>query len=422
MKKLQKRMLTVALFSLTAAFSLQAQENGKHLSPWQEGYLDIHQISTGRGNAAFAILPDGTTMIIDAGDLGDTTQIKQQVMPALPNKSKFPGEWIAAYIAHFTAPLANHQGIINYVLLTHHHMDHVGGVYPAAPKSSKGYVLSGITQVAEQFRFEKLIDRSWPDYQYPSKEDVWHTTPDFQNYVNFLEYQQKHNGMKVEGLQPGRNDQFVLRYHPEKYPTFSVRNIYSSGRIWTGEGSNSKQLFPSLDTLDKSAFPSENMCSNVIKLSYGKFDYYSGGDLTGRVSEDRPKWRDVETPVGRLVGPVEVAVLDHHGYSDAMNESVVSSLRPKAFVIPVWDYYHPQPEVLASLLDKQLYPDDRYIFATGLVSGNRERLGKMAEAYQPTGHIVTRVYPGGNQYQIFVLDARNTNYTIISQTPKLEAQ
>jgi hypothetical protein len=33
------------------------------MTPWKEGYLDIHQISTGRGNAAFMILPDGTTMV-----------------------------------------------------------------------------------------------------------------------------------------------------------------------------------------------------------------------------------------------------------------------------------------------------------------------------------------------------------------------
>lgn len=41
------------------------------LPPWTPGTLDIHQISTGRGNAAFFILPDGTTMLVDAGAAGD---------------------------------------------------------------------------------------------------------------------------------------------------------------------------------------------------------------------------------------------------------------------------------------------------------------------------------------------------------------
>ena len=42
----------------------------EYLPEWQAGYLDIHQVSTGRGNAAYLIFPDGTTMLLDAGDLG----------------------------------------------------------------------------------------------------------------------------------------------------------------------------------------------------------------------------------------------------------------------------------------------------------------------------------------------------------------
>ena len=40
---------------------------GQPLPPWTRGTLDIHQLSTGRGNAAFFIFPDGTTMLFDAG-------------------------------------------------------------------------------------------------------------------------------------------------------------------------------------------------------------------------------------------------------------------------------------------------------------------------------------------------------------------
>ena len=36
------------------------------LPPWQEGCLDIHLINTGKGESTFYILPDGTTMLIDA--------------------------------------------------------------------------------------------------------------------------------------------------------------------------------------------------------------------------------------------------------------------------------------------------------------------------------------------------------------------
>ena len=42
------------------------------LSEWQPGFLDIHHINTGRGDAAFMVFPDGTTMLVDAGDMSET--------------------------------------------------------------------------------------------------------------------------------------------------------------------------------------------------------------------------------------------------------------------------------------------------------------------------------------------------------------
>ena len=42
------------------------------LPPWTEGVLDLHHISTGRGDAAFYIFPDGSTMLLDAGEMDPT--------------------------------------------------------------------------------------------------------------------------------------------------------------------------------------------------------------------------------------------------------------------------------------------------------------------------------------------------------------
>ena len=50
MKKILLSLMSVAL--------LFAGCGEGNLTPWHEGYLDIHQISTGRGNATFMILPD----------------------------------------------------------------------------------------------------------------------------------------------------------------------------------------------------------------------------------------------------------------------------------------------------------------------------------------------------------------------------
>ena len=114
--------LALALVGCHAPKTQEAATNS--LPDWQQGYLDIHQISTGRGDAAFMILPDGTTLLVDAGDLGVFTG-KQEIMPQVPDDSKRPAEWIARYITHFSAPLKN-GGAIDYALLTHYDDDHIG--------------------------------------------------------------------------------------------------------------------------------------------------------------------------------------------------------------------------------------------------------------------------------------------------------
>src|ERR1043166_7901326 len=77
-----------------------APEVGKPLPAWSRGMLDIHQISTGRGNSALFILPDGTTMLVDAGAAGDGTKIADT--DPRPNATRTTGAWIVRYIESAT--------------------------------------------------------------------------------------------------------------------------------------------------------------------------------------------------------------------------------------------------------------------------------------------------------------------------------
>ena len=78
-----KRILVSLAALLMAAIAADAQ---KYLPEWQEGYMDIHTIATGRGDATFIVMPDGTTLMIDAGDNGKTKD-KQH-----PDTTKRAGE------------------------------------------------------------------------------------------------------------------------------------------------------------------------------------------------------------------------------------------------------------------------------------------------------------------------------------------
>ena len=159
-----------------------AQTVGQPLPAWQEGEMDIHHINTGMGNAAFMILPDGTTFLVDAGAL-DPTEARTQSprnTKAKPSAERQPGEWIARYIRKVSkAP------VVDYALMTHFHDDHMGTPTSVSRRSEKGkYALAGITEVAEFVPVKKIIDRGWPDYSYPRpSEDAM-----MQNYRTFLDW------------------------------------------------------------------------------------------------------------------------------------------------------------------------------------------------------------------------------------------
>lgn len=75
----------------------QVAQPGAELPVWKEGYLDLHHINTGRGSAAFYVFPDGTTLLLDAGemDIHDGRVFTPRNSGLVPNNSKKPCEWSA---------------------------------------------------------------------------------------------------------------------------------------------------------------------------------------------------------------------------------------------------------------------------------------------------------------------------------------
>jgi len=400
------RQLAICVLAVIPAAGW-SQRIGEPIPAWSPGTLDIHQINTGRGNSALLIFPDGTSLLVDAGD---TTLAA--VSPR-PDASRGAGEWIARYAKHMLAH--DEAPALDYALMTHFHWDHMGGPAPDALISEGGYALSGLTEVAEYIPIRTIIERGWPDYDHPTPVEG----ELIDNYRKFLDWQTRTSGLAVERILPGRADQIVLRRAPDSYPNFSVRNIAANGEIWTGVGTNTRQYFPRVEDLEEEDYPTENMSSVAIRVSYGKFDYYTGGDMPGIPSAGvpiagMPYWHDIEIPVARVVGPVEVAVLNHHGLMDATSQEFLQALRPRVMVIPVWAHLQPSWSVLSRVFSPRVFSGQRDVFATDLSDEARVVLGeaRTSQFKSTRGHTVVRVQPGGELFHVLVLDDTDEKFTV----------
>jgi beta-lactamase superfamily II metal-dependent hydrolase len=383
------------------SYQATAQKVGDPLPDWTAGTMDIHEISTGRGSSTFVIMPDGTTMLYDVGEVTQITDPKRvpRYVEAKPDTTRAAGEWIIRYIKPWLKQTPATQ--IDYALLFHFHWDHMGQVTDESPQSKYGpYKQTGITRVAEQIPIKTILDRGWPDYIYPTEQN----SPTMLNYRAFLNAQIKVNKVKVERFQAGSNQQVVLKYKPKDYPEFEVRNVAANGAVWTGVSNVTRSHYPLLDVLEKEDYPDENMCSIALRLSYGKFDYFTGGDIRGIPQVGGANWQDLETPIAQAIGPVEVSLLNHHGYIDSQNTFFVSTLRPQVWLLSVWDSAHPSPMVYKRLISEKLYPGPRDIFSTGMHEANKLVAVGLDKLASDQGHIVLRVAPDGNTFQVIVLD------------------
>lgn len=391
---------------------------GRPLPAWQAGELDLHQINTGTGDAAFFVFPDGTTMLLDAAGVNRATERPANYdTPPRPDGSRRAGQWVARYIRRLHPHGAS--GALDYAMLTHFHGDHMGTLTEQSPAAKSGtYRLTGITDVAEELPIRRLLDRGWPDYDFPAPSG----SAMMKNYRAFLQWQVEQRGLAVKRFEAGRDDQIVLRHAPANFPNFEVRNIAANGFVWDGNGTSSRNRFP------KGILPNENNCSLAFRLTYGAFRYFNGGDMAGIVAPNGPAWTDLESAVAWVTGPVDVHALNHHGTPDAVNAFFLSVLQPRIHVVSVYAASQPGPEVMRRMLSERIYPGPRDIFLTNAEwPGRHEHLlklygeadtawlwARLQEAASRQGHILVRVQPGGAQYHVIVLDDRSESANVLS--------
>lgn len=399
-----KKHLFITLL-LVSCFSGKAQEL-KHLESWKAGFLDIHHINTGKGESTFYIFPDGTSMLIDAGEAGST---KPWAADQKPNDSRRPGEWIARYIKPLLKQTGRSQ--VDYAMLSHFHWDHMGNVTEKSPwNSNKAYQLSGFTAALDGMKVGKIIDRAWPAYNWPEPLDDLK----MKNYQKFLHYKAAKEHTSVEKLRVGAYDQIKLNVAPEKFPGFQVRNLAANGWVWTGVDTVSRNYIPLLAAPKDIA---ENGLSIALRISYGKFDYFTGGDIGVRGFETAGPleyWKDIETPIAMVTGPVEAAKANHHGNYDANSVPFLSMLRPRVIVIPTWGASQPAMSVYRRMIDPHTYTGERDIYVTNVMDETKTAFD-VSKLKSSQGHVLIRVYPDA-RYEVFVLDDTREGYFVVKRS------
>ena len=266
---------------------------------------------------------------------------------------------------------------------------------------------SGYFDVLKTVYFDRVIDRGWPDYDFPSFEKNKRACKVLDQYISAVQGQVA-EGTVAEQFKIGSRKQICLKNDPKKYD-FEVYNIAANGRRHTGKGLNTVQMWP--EGFDVVKYD-ENVFSCAFTVRYGSFKYFLGGDISGATDSKKDVLpREFETQIAPLVGPVTVMKANHHGQKDSGMPVFLWTLKPDVIVVQCAEDGHPKTVTAKRYVDP-VYPGRRDLYITGDIS--RSDLGEeLWSNFKPYGHVVVRTYDGGKSYQVFVLDPKSHDYRII---------
>jgi len=231
--------------------------------------LDIHFVDVEGGQATLIVAPSGQSILVDAG------------WPGFSGRDS--GRIIAA---------AKKAGVkqIDYLVLTHYHRDHAGGVL----------------DLAERFPIANFVNHGPNTETGAAAEEL---------AANYAKATAKG---KLIVVKPG--DKIPMR--DLDVVVLSARGELISAPVEGGGKPN--PLCASAER--KAADPTENARSTGILVRYGKFRFIDIGDLTWN------KELDLVCPANKI-GNVDVYLTTHHGTNTSGPAGIVHALAPRVAIM-----------------------------------------------------------------------------------------
>ena len=266
MVSMTKRIIRVSLPLLAAALIATSPLSaaGQTLRVW---FVDVEG-----GQATLFVTPEGQSLLIDTGWPGNEGRDADRIVAA-----------------------AKESGIgkIDYVLLTHYHMDHAGG----------------IPQLVARIPVGTFLDHG------PNRElDKGITEKDYADYQGVLA-----TG-KYKHLQPVPGD--LLPVKGIRATVISADgNLIANPLAGAGEANpfcKASEVRPADET--------ENSRSLGIEITFGKLKILDLGDLTW------DKEMQLMCPVNKL-GHIDILIVSHHGWSQSSSPALVDAIHARVAIM-----------------------------------------------------------------------------------------
>jgi len=231
--------------------------------------LQIYSIDVEGGQSTLIVSPSGQSLLIDTGWSGFNGRDADRIVAA-----------------------AKSAGVsrLDYVLITHYHRDHVGGV----------------PQLADRMKIGTFVDHG------PNQEDSDVTREDYAAYEKVV------TGHKHLVVKPG--DRVPIKGIDVLVLTAAGEHI--SKPLHAAGQSNPACASEPKPTVDKT----ENARSLGVLITYGKFRMLDLGDLT------KDKELELACPVN-LIGTVDLFIVTHHGFNQSNAKALVAAIHPQAAIM-----------------------------------------------------------------------------------------